>query len=310
VEQALRDGLAGEGLLGATGRHLVLAPGAKRARPWLSALWGHALGAPARGVVDVAVAVELIHSASLLHDDVVDGGVVRRGRPTANVQYGAAAAVLSGDVLLARALSRLRPHGPLLAERAIDVVAEMSAAAVREVEMRRRLELGADEWRAVAVGKTGALFGLCGDLLGRLVAQPHVAARLDAVGRALGVAFQAKDDLLDLSDPGQGRFSDLHEGNPSLPVLLAAREDRSLGEALLSAWARDRVDPVELATLGERVLRTAAFDRSLALIRAEVSRAMAALAELPTGPEVRLVSAWAEDLAVDPRSASRERGER
>src|SRR5512144_1649282 len=109
VEQAMDEALqtsVGDTLMDAA-RHLCMGGGGKRARPMLVRLFGDAVGAPDEHLVDVAVAAELIHSASLLHDDVVDAGMFRRGRPTANARWGNVVAVMSGDLLLSGALLRL-----------------------------------------------------------------------------------------------------------------------------------------------------------------------------------------------------------
>src|SRR3954468_14276130 len=124
VEKALDGALPharGDTLMGAA-RHLCMGGGAKRARPMLVRLFGDAVGVPAERLVECAVAAEMIHSASLLHDDVVDAGMFRRGRPTVNARWGNIVAVMSGDLILSGALLRLVREDASVAESALAVV--------------------------------------------------------------------------------------------------------------------------------------------------------------------------------------------
>ncbi len=280
-------------------RGLCLA-GGKRARPWLAWLLGSALGAPEDGLLDLAVAAECIHAASLLHDDVVDEGTERRGIPTANARWGNLAAVLSGDLLLTVALSQLRRHPPTLHHAAVDTVAAMTRATLREAGARGRTDLPPARWRAIAWGKTGVLFGFCGTGAGLLAGDPSAAERLCLACGHLGVAFQIADDLADLchrtdgKDPG----ADLRNRNPTLPVLLAAHDHPEVGEALRRAWARDPVDLAEAARVAARVRATDAVPRTLEALAEEVAAAEAALAPWVTRPEIARVLAWAHALVA------------
>src|SRR5258706_3076893 len=235
-ELAREVGGPGDGLLRAAEQHLCLTLGAKRARPQLVLLLGAVAGASSRAWLDAAVAVELIHSASLLHDDVVDEGELRRGVPTVNARHGNVVAVLAGDHLLSRALVRISPYPQALSTRAAEIVAEMARAAVREVEVRGDASLPPPSYREVAIGKTAALFGLCGFAAGILAGDATRAARFETASRSLGAAFQMQDDLGDLVDDKQDRYGDIREKNPSLPVLFACEEDASLRQRFIEAW--------------------------------------------------------------------------
>src|SRR5688572_1155237 len=170
VEQRLGstlvDGNAGPDVKGDTlmeaARHLCLGSGGKRARPMLVLHFGDAVGVPAERLVDVATAAELIHSASLLHDDVVDAGMFRRGRPTVNARWGNIVAVMSGDLILSTTLLMLAQLDSRLSKIALAVIAEMTRAAIAEVEARGKLDLPMDRLRYICEGKTGSLFGFCG----------------------------------------------------------------------------------------------------------------------------------------------------
>lgn len=303
IERALDRELDGpsSGLLRAAERHLCITHGAKRARPQLVLLLGQVAGAPHEGLVDAAVAVELIHSASLLHDDVVDEGELRRGVPTVNARHGNVVAVLAGDHLLSRALVRLAKYPQALSTRAAEVVAEMARAAVREVEVRGDASLSSTGWREVAMGKTAALFGLCGFAAGMLSGDLGRARRFESATRSLGMAFQMQDDLGDLVDQNQDRYNDIKERNPSLPVLLACEENPALSARFAQLWSSLPVTAEGARGLGEAVLDTGAVDRTLDAILRDVADARAALAPDAGHPAVDLIWAFAESLLADPR---------
>lgn len=311
VEQALAAELtstvatpAGGGLLPAAERHLCLADGAKRARPRLCLLFGEAAGAPEDGVVDAAVAVELVHSASLLHDDVVDEGLERRGRPTVNTRYGNSVAVLAGDHLLSRALLRLARHPRALSTKAIEVVAEMSRAAIVEVETRGAADVPIATWRGMAVGKTGALFGLCGYAAAVLAGDEARAARWNDAGRRLGVAFQLRDDLDDLVAPvddaaAQPPLGDLLSRTPSYPILAACARDAALRARVEEAWRAPRVSEATARALADACVAAGALQASRDAIDVEVAAIRAALAPEAAHPAVRAVLEFAERLRPD-----------
>jgi len=305
VETALAAELSGpsSGLLAAAERHLCLTHGAKRARPQLVLLLGEVASAPREGLLDAAVAIELIHSASLLHDDVVDEGQMRRGLPTVNARHGTVVAVLAGDHLLSRALVRLSHYPQALSTRAAEVVAEMARAAVREVEVRGDATLAATGWRDVAMGKTAALFGLCGFAAGILSGDLPRARRFELASRSLGMAFQMQDDLGDLVDDKQDRYNDIKERNPSLPVLFACEREQSLRERIGQAWSHLPVSDETASEIGESVLRTDAVDRTLDAIRRDVEEARRALAKDSGHPAVELIWQFANSLLDDPRNA-------
>ncbi len=217
VEDSLRAAVAAEGLLGAASSHLVAAPAAKRARPRLLLAFGRLLDrADDERLVKAATAVELIHTASLLHDDVVDHADTRRGRASANARFGNDAAVLAGDVVLARALALLS-FDPRAVNAAVDVVARMSAAAVREIEVRGQ-RVSVDEAVRIAEGKTGALFGLCGTLAGLGSSSGDALCK---AGEAFGVAFQIADDIDDTD-------TDARDGFVTVPLMTSRDEARAL----------------------------------------------------------------------------------
>jgi geranylgeranyl pyrophosphate synthase len=223
---------------------------------------------------------------------------------TVNARHGNVVAVLAGDHLLSRALVRISPYPQALSTRAAEIVAEMARAAVREVEVRGDASLPPPNYREVAIGKTAALFGLCGFAPGILTDDLERARRFEAAARSLGAAFQMQDDLGDLVDDKQDRYGDIREQNPSLPVLLACEQDPALRNRFLEAWKTRDVSESIARALGEAVLRTDAVDRTLAMIRRDVDDAREALAPDASHPAVGLIWEFADSLLRDPRDAT------
>jgi geranylgeranyl diphosphate synthase type I len=270
----------------------VVASGGKGLRQALAVLGAEAAGAPARAGVAAAVAVELVHTFSLLHDDIMDGDPTRRRRPTVWKAYGTGPAVLAGDALFALAVETLAaaPGGAagvrLLSAALTDLVhgqAEDLLFAARPWSGPGRV--GPDAYRAMAEGKTGALLG-CAAALGAVLggAPPATVAALDRAGRHLGLAFQVVDDMLGIwGDPavtGKPVHGDLRERKKTFPVL-AALESPAPAARRLAVLLESGGDPAETATLIEE-----AGGRATALTEAhrQVAAAESALTEaaLPT----------------------------
>jgi len=239
------------------------------------------------------MAVELMHNATLLHDDVIDVGERRRGQPAARMVYGNAATVLAGDWLLVEALRRIRQsgHHELLAP-ALDTLDDMIAAEAIQLENRGRVNVNRDDYFRVVDGKTAALFRLAmraGAIAGGLPADQVNA--LERYGTHFGAAFQLVDDLLDVTgDPaimGKTTFSDLHEGKMTYPLLLALERDAALGRWVerllrertgepLPSHIRDRVQ--------RRLLTTGSIRDCRALARKRAQDAVDCLRPIPDGP--------------------------
>ncbi|MFJ9870518.1 polyprenyl synthetase family protein [Streptomyces sp. NPDC101165] len=209
------------------------APGGKGVRQALAVLGARAAGADGRAGVPAAVAVELVHAFSLLHDDIMDGDATRRRRPAVWKAYGTGPAVLAGDALFALAVETLaaEPGGPgavrLLSTALADLVrgqADDLLFAARPFGGPERVT--PEEYRAMAEHKTGALLGCAAALGATLGGAPEpVVTALDRVGRHLGVAFQLVDDVLGIwGDPavtGKPAGGDLRERKKTFPVLAA-----------------------------------------------------------------------------------------
>jgi geranylgeranyl pyrophosphate synthase len=202
----------------------ALAAGGKRLRPLLVYLSTPPAAEPP---VVVGVAVELVHMATLMHDDLIDGARVRRGRASAWSAYGPEAARAAGDYLFARAFAELSANGD---PHAVGILAEATLCLARGEAMQRRQRFDPDTtidaYLERCTLKTGKLFE----------AACRLAGGSGAFGLALGVAFQITDDILDCSgvtiETGKIAGTDLREGTPTLPLLLAAQRDDAVRAAL------------------------------------------------------------------------------
>src|SRR3982751_1280936 len=212
------------------GAHL-LGAGGKRLRPLLSVLAARAAGVPAEHGVAVGCAAELIHTATLYHDDVVDDGRVRRGRPAARMVYGNGVVVLVGDFCLARALETVALTGSLVAVQSLAAtVTEMAEGEVAQLERAGNPDSTAEDYFRVIDRKTASLIAWCARVGGSV--SEALAGPLERYGRALGRAFQIADDVLDAAideaTAGKSVGHDLQEGKLTLPVLLACEADPAL----------------------------------------------------------------------------------
>lgn len=287
-------------------RHLLGQPG-KRIRPLGVALAARLGGRGFDGAVrDAALAAELAHAATLLHDDVIDDSAERRGAPASRVIYGNAASVLGGDHLLLEVLRRLSGLPRALTSRMIEAVGRMVHAEAMQLERRRRFEPDRAVYVEVVEGKTAALFEWslsAGGILGELdEAQVETLAR---AGQALGMTFQLVDDLLDLTgDPavtGKDRCADVREGKLTWPLLIAAERDAEVALRLRAVAAAERApDATEAAALVEAIRATGALDATRREAERYAERAHRALDGLPSGPARRALHTLI-DAALDRR---------
>lgn len=291
TELGTLDTLLGEVTRGRSGeawaaaRHLLSMPG-KRLRPLCVLLAGRLGDRPFdRPLQDAAVACELVHAATLLHDDVIDVADVRRGVPAARVVYGNAISVLAGDHLLVTALRLVR--GEALRDALTDVVSELVDAEVAQLARRGRFVPDRAAWLATARGKTASLFRFClwaGGTLAGL--PPRTTATLARLGEAVGLAFQVIDDVLDLEgDPavtGKEIGVDLREGKLTWPLILAAERAPAVADTLAQLASR-APGPGELQALVTRVKALGALEDARADARRHAEEARALLEGLPAG---------------------------
>lgn len=283
VELALKAVDARGDLVSQSAHHL-LGAGGKRLRPLcvaLAARCGTGFDARTR---QLAVAVELVHNATLLHDDVVDWGEERRGHPTARVVYGNAASIFAGDWLLVEALRRVRSAGvEHTLDRLLEVIDAMISAEATQLSMRGRTDLDRDTYWSVIEGKTASLFVWAMEAGARAggLSATEVAA-VSEYGRCLGLGFQIVDDTLDFvgdaAQTGKDLFADLREGKVTLPLIEGLERDPELDAVVARAVAGERAAEAEVvARLARCSAITACRDTAQDLIR----RARDALEPLP-----------------------------
>ncbi len=270
--------------------HLVEA-GGKRLRPMLTLAAARLCGYRGKHHVSLAATVEFIHTATLLHDDVVDESTRRRGRPTANLLWDNKSSVLVGDYLFARSFQLMVETGSL---RVLDILANASAtiAEGEVLQLTAAQDLKTDEavYLQVVRGKTAALFAAACEVGGEIsgVAPAQVQALRD-YGDALGIAFQIADDLLDYGistgDIGKNVGDDFRERKVTLPVIRAYAagdaESRAFWSRVIEAGEQREGD---LETALALLARSGAMDQSSATARAWAEKARNALQLLPAHP--------------------------
>jgi heptaprenyl diphosphate synthase len=274
--------------MSAVAEHLVKA-GGKRFRPLFAVVAGK-LGQPGQqGAVEVAAAaLELIHLATLYHDDVMDEAAMRRGVPAANVQWGNQVAILAGDYLFARACGLIAQLGSEATAIVAQTFAELVTGQLRDV-----VGAGADQGNAAKIehylatihGKTASLIGACGRLAGLAVqADQDIQDRLASIGVLTGMAFQIADDIIDIgsgsADSGKTPGTDLREGVLTLPTLYALEEEGGgrLKELVGSGPLTDEALVAEALAL---LAASPAMDKARAVVQEYASRAEEEIAQLP-----------------------------
>ena len=296
VQAALLGPIGSHGPVKESAEHLVRL-GGKRLRSLCLALAAR-VGDPADDSIrDLGVAVELVHSATLLHDDVVDLGDTRRGAPTARLVYGNAASIFAGDLLLIEAIRRVvSTEIPDLLPSMLDAIDEMIGAESLQLTCRDLLVVDLATYEGVVVGKTGALFGWALHAGGRAGGCPPATCKaLEQFGRELGHTFQLVDDLLDLcgdsTQTGKSLFADLREGKATYPLILAMSRDPALRprvEAMLAAPEDAEVDDQEMGAIVAAIAATGALDQTRSVAAERSEAAIVALEGVPEGPARRI----------------------
>jgi octaprenyl-diphosphate synthase len=258
--------------------------GGKRLRPMLLMLAARVAGYRGRRAVDLGCVVELLHTATLIHDDVVDHAALRRGRASANARWGEDASILFGDYLYAKSLALLLQDGdPKIMQVLSDVTVAMTEAELLQLEQKRGAMPGEDVYLRIVAQKTAAFMSACcriGALLGNCTGERLTG--LTQYGRELGIAFQLCDDALDYAVDatrlGKPVGADLADGKQTLPLLLALDRADAAERARMQALLRTvPVAPAALDELRATVVRLGGVETALARAENHARSAKAAL---------------------------------
>lgn len=284
----------------------LLSGGGKRLRPLLALLSAGAVGGSPEQALPVALAVELLHSGSLLHDDVVDESDRRRGRPAARKVWGNQVAVLAGDYCIFAAVNALliaRDHEVL--QRAMDVGNGLCSGELDQLQRRFTSALASEsEYLSVIEQKTANLIAFACWAGGRLGgASPEVSESLHGFGRDVGTAFQILDDILDITateaEFGKAPGQDIRDGVVTLPTVYAIQEDAKIGTSLerLANLAQPRTDDeAGVQDVLARIRATSAIERCLKKAEQVTTDALTSLEILDDGVYRDVLHALAHDL--------------
>lgn len=314
VEAALRDQLESKAeLIGVLGSHL-LSSGGKRLRPALVLLSAELCGYVGPRRIELAAALELLHTATLLHDDVVDLAEMRRGLPAANAIWGNRRAVLAGDFLYARASSIIVEDGNLeIVESYARTIRLMAEGELLQIERSFEVDITEAQYNEVIERKSATLLSNCceiGSLLGGVTRGER--NRIREYGRQLGLAFQLRDDCLDydaeLAELGKQPFADLREGKVTLPLILTLKRcsvgEREQVASVLKSAARladehgglapPGVTELDFAPIAALVTRYHGLTDTVRRAKDHVAKAFEAIAPFPDGEAKNALRAAAE----------------
>ncbi len=303
LEQQLTEATAdAEATLRAAARHLV-GSGGKRIRPTVTLLACGACGGELRAAVPFACAAELTHSATLLHDDVIDDGPTRRGQPASRVLWGNAVSVLSGDWLLTRALEIVagEPARSAALPALLATMRRLVEGEVLQLSLRGSFEATEQDYFDVVRGKTASLFGWSA-AAGAWAAgiRGEIPEALAEFGEGIGMAFQLVDDALDYAaDPdllGKRLGQDFLEGKATLPLIRAFHREPALRELLGALVDGKAQSGAVAARVIEAVKLSGGVEAARELARQHTAAAMKALQKVPEGPHRAAIAEAARAL--------------
>ena len=264
----------------------LIGAGGKRIRPLVAMSVFRACGGDdPRDMIDLGAALELIHSATLLHDDIIDAGEIRRGRASAYLRYGAADTLVAGDFLFSKAFEICGRFDETIVAWASRACVALTEGEIMQGRLRRSPTVSVDEYDEIIRRKTACLFEAGARIAARVArAQRAIVEELARCGESIGMAFQLVDDLLDVvgdsSQTGKPVGIDLRDGNPSLPIVLAL----PTSPVLARIWQQPEPSDEQVA-LGLREIRASGvLDRVRDEAVAHTRHAAHALASLPDSP--------------------------
>lgn len=268
----------------------IVSAGGKRLRPLITLIAAHAVGKPNAATHALAAAVEFIHTATLLHDDVVDESDLRRGKPAAKAIWGNKASILVGDFLFARAFNLLVEANSLdILNRLATASTTIAEGEVRQLAAMRAGDLPTEDYLAIVEAKTGALFEAAAETGAMSAGGEEYANALATYGKNLGLAFQIIDDVLDYGGTtsviGKSVGDDFRECKITLPVIIAKRrgsdEDRAFWERAMDPDTQEESD---LAHAVHLIRATGAAEATVLEAEAYSGLAKSALRTLPDTP--------------------------
>jgi len=284
VEEELRRNFQSEiHTISDVGDH-ILAGGGKRLRPALLLLVSNMLHYEGRRDIVYGAVIEFIHTATLVHDDIIDEAALRRGRTSINYRWGNNLTVLVGDYIFMHSMKLALDEGQLEVLRLLsNVTIRMIEGEILGLEQNGRVELSVNDYFEIVSRKTAALFAACCRIPGYLVELPEpLAQSLYDYGFNLGVCFQLIDDLLDFTSStevlGKPALSDLKEGKLTLPLILALPRCTEEERAMIAHVATTKsFDGIDQSAITEIVRKYDALEETQAIARDYASRARAAL---------------------------------
>lgn len=277
-------------------RHMLLA-GGKRLRPLLTILTARALGYSKENIYPLACSLELLHSATLLHDDIVDGAALRRGRETVHRLFGATHAILAGDALLALANRMVADYDqPGLTRILSEALLQTATGEILELAHLRDTELPIDAYLSIITGKTAYLIQaacLCGAVLAD--ADDRLRQAATRLGFNCGIAFQLVDDALDYTSPaqvsGKPTGGDLKEGKVTLPLILyLAGLPDDVRRRVVEDFRQDQLSAEDIENLRKTIVAGGHADKTREMAATYLESAQTALADFPASPETDLIA--------------------
>lgn len=270
-----------EPLLSEVALHLIHG-GGKRVRPAVALLVFKACGGrDVTDMVDVAIALELIHSATLLHDDIIDGGETRRGRPSAFQRYGLANTLVTGDFLFSKAFELCGRFEERIVRWAADACVSLTEGEVMQGRFRRNPATTVDDYLEIIARKTASLFSQGARVAAHLAGvDTRGTEAMGLCGFNIGMAFQIIDDILDVEGDartGKPVGIDLRDGNPSLPLVLAVAQDAEVRRVFMAPEATE----TEIDSALQRVRRLDVLSTVRRLAEDYTERARDMLEALP-----------------------------
>lgn len=302
VERVLKHEVSSEVTAVQGSSDQTLIGGGKRLRPSLAIISARATGNSfdSTAIAHVGAALEMIHMATLIHDDVIDGADTRRGHPTASAIYGNTAAILSGDVLLAKAMSLLARYSDIhIIEMVSKAVVEMAEGEVRELECRGNIELTEEEHMRVLRMKTAAFIECCCRVGCRMAGgTKEQEDGLGVYGHHLGLAFQVVDDMLDFrgstAKTGKPVATDFREGQATLPLIYLLPSLNTDEAEFAKSKFGNGVSDEDVAKITSWMSERGAFDAASAQAESLVTHANKGLAALPESDEKLLLETVAQ----------------